>query len=141
MAKEEFLKILKKLTNTDETDDCSDEMINSLTLDAFNRLSDSEKVSLLRRLNRNIDTTEETVNEIVQHLTNKNRPSVEDLNQMELIRLKSWLIKTITIAAMFCFLIFTALMIYVNGKDGGGDFSSYFSDFMKIINLVLLNKS
>lgn len=141
MEKEEFLKALKKLTHTDETDDCSDELINTLTLDAFNKLSDTDKVVLLRRLNKKIDSTEDTVNEIVQQLSNKSRPSVEDLNQMELIRLKSWLIKTITIAAFFCFIVFMALMIYVNGKDGGGDVSSYFSDFMKIINLVLLNKS
>ncbi len=142
MEKENFQKLVKRLTLTDETDDCSDETVNGLILDSFNKLSKQDRADIIRRgAVKPNETAEDTVNEIVSQLSKK-QTSVEDLNQMELIRLKSWLIKTITITALICFLIFLVLMVFINGQDSNGaNVSDYFIDFMKIVNLLIFNES
>lgn len=142
MNKAKFYQLVTKLRLMDESQDCSDSTINTAILSAFEVLPENEKIEILEFAAGHSDEADvDAINKIIAKISENGASSIEHANQLELIRLKSWVVKTSVILIGISFIAFVGIMIVVNGADSASDMNTYFDDFIKIMNLIVLNKS
>lgn len=143
MEQTTFLNIAENLKKTLELENTDPSTINAVLISAFDQLGIDQKATLIyRALDIKLaDAAEVKLQHGVVHVDSASLPSLEYANQLELIKLKSWLLKFVIYSLLACFIAFILIMVFVSGRDSQASVSDYFTDLYNIMRLILFNKT
>jgi hypothetical protein len=133
-----LFNLIKRLNDPRQGFEENDETIDQVILNTYERLSVSERIAILTNaaFGINADKSALICDKICEIPTETEETILTRENQLEVIRLKSWLIKMTVLVALISFICFI-LITGVFGSGGGFksvvDFIDYFAKIIKII--------
>lgn len=133
----DFLEVVKKAVLIKAKDGVDRQNINSVIIVAFDQLDDQTKVNLiLSSLN------DKDIDDIInQEKKSDNEKELDGLNHVELIRLKSWIIKGLITFAGILGVSFSILMFFTGESCDPNSSVGYLVEIKKFIDIIIFNKT
>jgi hypothetical protein len=137
MDRERFMKIVSQYKNAKDNGLMDINVLNSMLLTSYFNLDEGDKILVL------LDALPESMQSapppaiVVNPTPDIVAPDTfERMNQIEMMKLKTWLFKSFALTIFFCFVVFIGVMIYVNYVTGDGQ-SGWFEDMFKIFKVIM----
>ena len=120
-----FKSLANKLIESDEHDNVVDKAI----MDHFNMLSDYDKLLLIKEA---IDTTD--IKDEIHNVADK----LEIADKLELVKLRSWLVKFFIVCAAFSTVGFIGISLVTNSasQSDGFSFVNMIGDLRKVLEAI-----
>lgn len=132
-----FISIVKKCLDVEVKTGVEQDKINDVILLSFDQMDDATKVSIIM-----VGLNDEHVNEIIakeQHTNNLS--ALENVNQAELLKWRTWIMKTMVIVGSIA--VFMAIIIYIALPSSCDQevTTSILLEIKKYIELLIFNKT
>ncbi len=131
MNKRAFYVLLK------EYKESPDGNLGSVVLVGFNNLAFQDQLDVL------LEKGETTISNgnFKERQGDSIKDAIKEANDLELIKMKSFLLKSIILTILAAVLVFIGLTAYYIHMDSNNDFFEYIDQIFKMLKLIILDKS
>ena len=133
----DFLEVVRKTILIKANDGVDKQNINAVILVAFDQLDDQTKVDLIYSC-----LNDKEIDDLIQReKANDQTQELVNLNQAELIKWRSWVMRTLLIFVLVFGSLFMVLMFFSGESCEPNSPTSYIVEIKKIIDILIFNKT